>query len=67
MLCSSSPESAHSSSFEVEAGDVILLGTDGLFDNMTDDQILTYIDKLQVNKWKDWKQGVQIIQETSLS
>lgn len=34
---------AESSSFKVEDGDVIVLGTDGLFDNLSEDMILGYV------------------------
>ena len=44
-----SPEVAESSSFGVEEGDVILLGTDGLFDNMSEDLLLRYTSNLKVN------------------
>ncbi|XP_076434961.1 protein phosphatase PTC7 homolog [Babylonia areolata] len=39
-VLSDSPEMAESSSFKVEDGDVIILGTDGLFDNLSEDMIL---------------------------
>lgn len=39
---------ADSSSFAVEEGDVIMLGTDGLFDNMSEDMLLHHVSKLQV-------------------
>ena len=38
-----SPNVAESSSFKVEDGDVIILGTDGLFDNLSEDMILGYL------------------------
>ena len=41
---------ADSSSFAVEEGDVIMLGTDGLFDNMSEDMLLHHVSKLQVCK-----------------
>lgn len=43
-----SPEMAESSSFDVEEGDIILLGTDGLFDNMNEDMILDCLSKMKV-------------------
>jgi len=46
--CVYSPESAETTSFTVQEGDVILLGTDGLFDNMKDDMIVKHILRLQV-------------------
>lgn len=45
-----SPEMAESSSFDVEEGDIILLGTDGLFDNMNEDMILDCLSKMKVQK-----------------
>lgn len=46
-----SPEMAESSSFDVEEGDIILLGTDGLFDNMNEDMILDCLSKMKVQKY----------------
>ena len=43
-----SPESAESSSFGVEEGDIILVGSDGLFDNLSEDMILHHLRKLKV-------------------
>ena len=37
-----------SSSFSVEEGDMIVMGTDGLFDNLSIDQILDEVEKLEV-------------------
>lgn len=48
-----SPEMAESSSFDVEEGDIILLGTDGLFDNMNEDMILDCLSKMKVQKYND--------------
>lgn len=42
---------AESSSFDVEEGDIILLGTDGLFDNMNEDMILDCLSKMKVKKY----------------
>ncbi|CAH1802321.1 unnamed protein product [Owenia fusiformis] len=47
LVLSDSPESAESSSFNVQQGDIILVGTDGLFDNMTDEMILEHLRKLK--------------------
>lgn len=44
----SSPESANSASFSVEEGDLILLATDGLFDNLGEDIILEHVSQLKV-------------------
>ena len=48
---------AESSSFGVQEGDIILLGTDGLFDNMNEDMLLDYVSKLKVRSlfmWHFW-------------
>lgn len=45
-----SPDMAESSSFGVQEGDIILLGTDGLFDNMNEDMLLDYVSKLKDHK-----------------
>ncbi len=42
-----SPESADASNFRVEDGDVILLATDGVFDNVPLQMILTELTRLQ--------------------
>lgn len=47
-----SPSMADSSSFPVEEGDVIMLGTDGLFDNLSEDMLLRHISQLQVGLYK---------------
>ncbi|CAG2185721.1 PPTC7 [Mytilus edulis] len=47
LVLSDSPSMADSSSFPVEEGDVIMLGTDGLFDNLTEDMLLRHISQLQ--------------------
>ena len=39
---------ANRSSFRVEEGDILLLGTDGLFDNMHEDMIVDFISKYKV-------------------
>ena len=39
---------AAKTSYKVEEGDVLLMGTDGLFDNMHEDMILDYISKYKV-------------------
>ena len=43
-----SPESANSDSINVEEGDLIIVGTDGLFDNMNEETLLSSISILQV-------------------
>lgn len=51
LVLSDSPEMAESSSFKVEDGDVIILGTDGLFDNLSEDMIVGYVsNNLKDNK-----------------
>lgn len=47
MVLSDRPESAQTSSVKLEEGDIILLGTDGLFDNMKDTQILQHLAHLK--------------------
>lgn len=42
-------DSAEQTSFAVEEGDVVVLATDGLFDNLSTAQILEEIAKLKVN------------------
>lgn len=42
-------DSAEETSFAVEEGDVVVLGTDGLFDNLTEKQIIDEVSKLKVN------------------
>lgn len=42
-----SPESADTSSFGVEDGDVILLATDGVFDNVPDQLLVTEMRKIE--------------------
>lgn len=48
VACDFSPESAQTTSFTVQAGDIILLGTDGLFDNMKEEIILQRISQMKV-------------------
>lgn len=45
---SDSPESAASSTFELVEGDFIVLGTDGLWDNLSEGLLLLKISKIQV-------------------
>ncbi|XP_069135215.1 protein phosphatase PTC7 homolog isoform X3 [Argopecten irradians] len=47
QVLSDSPAMADSTSFKVEEGDILLLGTDGLFDNMCEDMIVDHISKLK--------------------
>ena len=42
-----SPSSAESREFEVEAGDLLLVATDGVFDNLPVSSILEHLDGLQ--------------------
>ena len=46
-----SPESAQSTSFPVKEGDLIMVGTDGLFDNMTEEMLLYNVAKLKVRQY----------------
>lgn len=56
MVLSDSPESAQMSSFVVQAEDIILLGTDGLFDNMNDAMILQQISKMKDHRFEDMQE-----------
>ena len=47
MVFSDSPDVADSTSFGVKEGDIILVGTDGLFDNLNEDMILNHISQLK--------------------
>lgn len=47
LVHSDSPESAVSTSFGVKEGDIVLVGTDGLFDNLSEDMILHHVSKLK--------------------
>ncbi|CAG5122817.1 unnamed protein product [Candidula unifasciata] len=47
---SDSPEMAESSSFKVEDGDILMLATDGLFDNLSEDMILRTLASLHSHK-----------------
>lgn len=49
-LINDSPESAISCSIQLDEGDFILVGTDGLWDNLTDSHLLFEISKLKVFK-----------------
>lgn len=50
MVLSDSPESAQSTTFGVKEGDLILVGTDGLFDNMSEEMLLYNVAQLQDHK-----------------
>lgn len=43
-------DEAESTSFSVELGDLIVLATDGLFDNVSTEQILNELSQLEVSK-----------------
>ena len=43
-------DEAESTSFSVELGDLIVLATDGLFDNVSIEQILREVSQLEVSK-----------------
>lgn len=47
-MCYFSPESAVTTNFSVRNGDLILLASDGLFDNMPDSMIEAELSKLKV-------------------
>lgn len=50
LVLSDRIDMAAKSSYKVEEGDVLLMGTDGLFDNMHEDMILDYISKYKDHK-----------------
>jgi len=52
MVLSDSPDLAETTSFTVQEGDIIILGTDGLFDNMKDEMIIKHINRLK-DQWND--------------
>lgn len=58
LVLSDSPESADTSSFGVEDGDVILLATDGVFDNVPDQLLVTEMQKVEGEKDPKKIQGV---------
>lgn len=50
LVLSDRIEMAAKSSYKVQEGDVLLMGTDGLFDNMHEDMIVDYISKYKDHK-----------------
>lgn len=48
FVCFCSLDEAESTSFGVEPGDLIVLATDGLFDNVSTEQILKELSQLEV-------------------
>ncbi|KAK7087157.1 protein phosphatase PTC7 homolog [Littorina saxatilis] len=65
-VLSDSPEMAESSSFKVEDGDVIVLGTDGLFDNLSEDMILGYVSSnLKDNREESVQKTASTIAESA--
>ncbi|KAH8041985.1 hypothetical protein HPB51_019726 [Rhipicephalus microplus] len=50
FVLSDSPESADTSSFPVQEGDLILMATDGLFDNLPENMIVNELAQLRVLK-----------------
>ena len=48
MFCS--PSVAERGQVDVVAGDIILVATDGLFDNMTDSMILRHLEIVKVGR-----------------
>ncbi|XP_052801004.1 protein phosphatase PTC7 homolog [Mya arenaria] len=59
LVLSDRAESAHKSSYKVQEGDILLMGTDGLFDNMHEDMIVDYI-----SKYKDHKDASKVTAST---
>jgi len=68
MVHSDSPESADQASFDVQAGDLLLLGSDGLFDNMNDAMILVHLSSVQKDACPDELQQTadKLAQEANL-
>ncbi|KAK3084741.1 hypothetical protein FSP39_018193 [Pinctada imbricata] len=62
-VLSDSPDVAHSTSFGVEEGDIILLGSDGLFDNMNEDMLLDCISKLKDHRQETVQKTAHTIAE----
>ncbi|XP_021942200.1 protein phosphatase PTC7 homolog isoform X3 [Zootermopsis nevadensis] len=58
LVLSDRPESADMSNFQVEDGDVILLATDGVFDNVPDQLLITELIKVQGERDPTKIQGV---------
>ncbi|XP_015519611.1 protein phosphatase PTC7 homolog [Neodiprion pinetum] len=58
LVLSDRPEAADTSSFGVEDGDVILLATDGVFDNVPDQLLVTEMRKVQGERDPTKLQGV---------
>ncbi|XP_023232950.1 protein phosphatase PTC7 homolog [Centruroides sculpturatus] len=52
------PELAETSSFVVQEGDLILLATDGLFDNLPDNMIVQHLSKLRDRNLESIQQSV---------
>lgn len=44
-FCEDSPEDSDNYQLRVREGDLLILGTDGLFDNLFEDEILTLVKK----------------------
>ncbi|KAL5016439.1 hypothetical protein ScPMuIL_006028 [Solemya velum] len=63
LILSDSPDMADSTSFRVEEGDIILLGTDGLFDNVNEDMLLDYISKLKDHREENVQKTARNIAE----
>lgn len=53
-----SPETADTSSFAVREGDLILLATDGLFDNLPENLIVQHLSKIRDRKLETIQQAV---------
>ncbi|XP_022096292.1 protein phosphatase PTC7 homolog [Acanthaster planci] len=62
-ILSDSPESASSSSVPIKVGDVILMATDGLFDNMPESLILKEISKIKDQTISSIQSAVSAIAE----
>ncbi|XP_072033810.1 protein phosphatase PTC7 homolog [Amphiura filiformis] len=62
-ILNDSPESASSSTFAVKEGDIILVATDGLFDNMSEEMILKEIAKIKDQTFTSIQRAVDSIAE----
>ncbi|XP_013413535.1 protein phosphatase PTC7 homolog [Lingula anatina] len=65
LVLSDSPESAQRTSFSVEEGDIIVVGTDGLFDNMSEGMILEHLKTLKDHKPENIKRTARTLAKTA--
>lgn len=60
VICDS-PSEAETSSIGVEVGDIILVASDGLFDNMSDAMILTHLHQVKLRQPETVRQAAECI------